>query len=87
MCNGIMVSPCLIALSNTLVPSVNVFFGASWSFGCGTVWGTLWLQGLWPPSWEGVNINIVMAKELVPVVIAFTYGFSLIDQGSMPAFM
>ena len=35
--------------------------------GCGAVWGILWLQGHWPPDWAGVNI---MAKDLVPVVLA-----------------
>ena len=37
------------------------------SFGCGAVWGTLWLQGVWPPEWNTVSI---MVKELVPVVLA-----------------
>lgn len=57
----------LLRLSNGLVPSANVFTDASGNFGCGAVWGLQWLQGVWPPDWHQVNI---MAKELVPVVLA-----------------
>ena len=59
----------LLGLGSLLVPSLNVFSDASGGFGCGAVWGILWLQGHWPPDWAGVNI-MHMAKELVPVVLA-----------------
>jgi hypothetical protein len=49
------------------VSFANVFSDASGSWGCGTVWGTLWLQCQWPQEWGDHNI---MIKELVPVVIA-----------------
>ena len=54
-------------LCKLLIPSCNVFTDASGSFGCGACWGTLWLQGQWPPEWASINI---MVKELVPVVLA-----------------
>ena len=57
----------LLQLTKQLVPSVNVFTDASGSFGCGAIWGTLWLQGQWPTDWLQVNI---MTKELVPVILA-----------------
>ena len=56
-----------LQLCRELIPSCNVFTDASGSFGCGGIWGTLWLQGQWPPEWAHVNI---MAKELIPVVVA-----------------
>lgn len=56
-----------LQLCKELIPSCNVFTDASGSFGCGGIWGTVWFQGQWPPEWVHVNI---MAKELVPVVIA-----------------
>ena len=48
---------------------MNVFTDASGTFGCGVLWGNLWLQGQWPVEWESVNI---MVKEVVPVVLACT---------------
>ena len=54
-------------LTQQVVPSMNVFTDASGTFGCGALWGNLWLQGQWPLEWESVNI---MVKELVPVVLA-----------------
>ena len=56
-----------LQLSKQLIPSVNVFTDASGGFGCGAIWGTVWLQGQWPCQWQSVNI---MIKELVPVVLA-----------------
>ena len=47
----------LLQLTKQLVPSVNVFTDASGSFGCGAIWGTLWLQGQWP-----VTPNLVPPK-------------------------
>ena len=46
---------------------MNMFTDASGNFGCGAIWGNLWLQGQRPLEWNSVNI---MVKELVPVVIA-----------------
>ena len=57
----------LLHLSQTAIPSANVFSDASGSWGCGAVWGKLWCQGRWPADWAPINI---MVKELVPVVIA-----------------
>ena len=54
-------------LYKLLIPSCNVFTDASGSFGCGTCWGTLWLQGQWPLEWASIDI---MVKELVLVVLA-----------------
>ena len=61
--NGIL----FLQLNRKTAPSVNVFTDASGSFGCGAIWGTLWLQGQWPEDWLQVNI---MVKELVPVVLS-----------------
>ena len=40
---------------------------ASGGWGCGAVWGELWLQIEWPASWADVSIA---PKELAPIVFA-----------------
>ena len=54
-------------LVGRLLPSVTVQSDASGGWGCGAVWGKLWLQVQWPSSWADVSIAL---KELAPIVFA-----------------
>ena len=62
-CNG----QGLLTAVGRLLPSVTVQFDESRGWGCGAVWGKLWLHVQWPSSWTNVSIA---PKELAPIVFA-----------------
>jgi len=65
---------------HTLQHSVTIIIqtDASWTLGCGAVFGNLWLQWKWPLEWQPLSI---MAKELVPIVSSCAvWGLKLVQK-------
>ena len=53
-------------ITDTSPPHNSIQTDASGSWGCGALFGKLWLQWKWPSEWPTTGI---MAKELAPIIL------------------